>query len=898
MTKKIYGGMNVTHNVTAQGKRTAQGINDQVFDSDGNLDIDSYTREELLEIISLLPLSHYGTHNYLPAGVSGSFEGASENQSYRRQKIQLEDDGTLVMLRSGTDGSTQGVYYSYMPNALNAANLNLSVNTNKVYRPGYFGNNKFAVGMIGSDEKLAVGYYQTTDNTGSGVFVSLTNGTLDDTQHSGFIVSDITQIQPYGSLQYVMMANDNSLYFFSVGTSSNEFLVGVVRVVYNITAGTFTATRITGWNTKTFYNETVSNTDNITVMKSMISSNIVDKPYLYVPKNTYNIGLYMTSMDFYAAQEPGTQNIRFRVNGDAWITSTSYNTRPQHGFSYTLNLSTKQCSLDAGNDIGSNVAPFVVTDTGSSYIATGNVINSDPLYNHGGYRNLYSCYYYMSTGDTFCLSTPNLSEALEIQYSKFSPNSIYNILNTRVNTSSEFKYGVVHPSFGSSVGSYICGLELLPNNGTKLASRSDAGGQVPSYAVHKPTPNFQFKSLNFGTLNGYEPTTDRNFLPNTNDYRMIISSISGNTITANGGIFISDIRYSQPASYDYHMTGTGTFSITPSVLDNFKTAEYAKVAASWNLSSTAQKVAVLFVPQQTNIPAFVMLSTATTDLKNYVKIMEVNVNTRSGNITTLTFKRTVYENADGTSFNPNSIAYVGQASTGLIIYDMGDNYFIGGTNPVFHEVIGNTATPQFRSIVNKASGQFTDFKITGYHATFEIGTQPAAVPGLGFGVFVQADQSNKIVFKSCGTTLADYNAWTDKADPIVMVSQDVAQGFIVYFTEETPVMLSGKSFTMPVTNINLTTIKANPANSTFYIYVKMDQGVAKYVITEDVISETGTSAYNVFWIGTVKTDSLQILSVDVLKRSRLDVFGAALEATGSAFPVSYGLPSNTGTINW
>ena len=120
----------------------------------------------------------------------------------------------------------------------------------------------------------------------------------------------------------------------------------------------------------------------------------------------------------------------------------------------------------------------------------------------------------------------------------------------------------------------------------------------------------------------------------------------------------------------------------------------------------------------------------------------------------------------------------------------------------------------------------------------------------------------------------------------------------MYFTEETPVILSGKAFTLPITSINLTTVKANPANTLFHVYVKMEQGNAKYVITTDVISETGTTAYNIFWIGTIQTNSLQISNVNIQKRSRLDIFGASLEAAGSSFPVSYGLPSQTGTINW
>lgn len=137
MSKKIYGGLDVTHNVTVNGKRTIQGINEQVFDSNGNLELDTYSRDEVLDIVSMMPISHYGSQNYLPAGVSGDFNGASENQSQRRNKILLENDGTLVLLRSGTNGSVEGLFYSYLANALSVDDMSRTINTSRQYKPGF-----------------------------------------------------------------------------------------------------------------------------------------------------------------------------------------------------------------------------------------------------------------------------------------------------------------------------------------------------------------------------------------------------------------------------------------------------------------------------------------------------------------------------------------------------------------------------------------------------------------------------------------------------------------------------------------------------------------------------------------------------------------------------------------
>lgn len=901
MSKKIYGGLDVTHNVTVQGKRTIQGINEQVFDDNGNVVIDAYSREELLNVVSLLPLSHYGTHTYLPAGVSGFFNGAAENISYRKEKLLLEDDGTLVLLRTGTNGSVEGVYYSYLSNALVVEDMNLTVNTNKQYQPGYFGSDRYAVSLIGSDEKLVVGTYKTYSNTGTGIFISVTNGTLNDTQHNGILIpgTSLSTIVPQGILQFVLMANDGSLYFFSTDTDNNKFEVVVVNATIDIGAGTISATRLTNWTTKTFYNTTVSAQNNLIIQQKTESTLASDKPYVLRPNTLLGYGTYLTSVDLYVAQEPGTNNFRLRVNGDAWGATGSYDTRPQHSFSYTFNTSTRQCTLDAGNDIGSFSAPLVITDTGTQLISTGNVINSDDFYNHNGYRNIYSSYYYSNTGRAFCVSSPNLAESLTMQSAVYPIQSTYNLQNVRAVHGLDFKAGIVRPTFGSAVGSYINGVEILPNNSTKQYSRSsDTGFLRPSYSVHKATPDFTFSSLTRGTILGYEPTVERNFVGDVISNRALISSVSGNNVVTNGGIFMCNIRYTQPLSYDKNMLTTGTISITPSVLDSLRDSEFAKVISTWNLSGPNGREFILYVPQQTDIPAFAMLSAVNNNNQNYIKIIEVNVNTRTGNITSATWSRDVYEGLHGTNYRTNAAGGVGSSAFGLSIYDMGTTYFIGGSNPLTLPTIGNTNTQQFRSIVTKATKQFSSFIITGEHPSYDQGVQPAALPGIGFGLLYGIDQNNKMVFSKIGTTMADYNNWTTTGDPINVVSQDVAQGFIVYFTENTPVMLSGKSFTLPITNIDLTTIKPNPANSTFQVYVKMDQGLVKYHITPDVISETGTTAYNLFWIGSITTNALQITDINIQKRSRLDIYGASLEAAGSSFPVSYGLPSGNGTINW
>lgn len=40
------------------------------------------------------------------------------------------------------------------------------------------------------------------------------------------------------------------------------------------------------------------------ITNQVTSTNIADKPYVYVPQNLRGIGIYMTSIDLYVAQQP------------------------------------------------------------------------------------------------------------------------------------------------------------------------------------------------------------------------------------------------------------------------------------------------------------------------------------------------------------------------------------------------------------------------------------------------------------------------------------------------------------------------------------------------------------------------------------------------------------------
>lgn len=119
-------------------------------------------------------------------------------------------------------------------------------------------------------------------------------------------------------------------------------------------------------------------------------------------------------------------------------------------------------------------------------------------------------------------------------------------------------------------------------------------------------------------------------------------------------------------------------------------------------------------------------------------------------------------------------------------------------------------------------------------------------------------------------------------------------GYVVTFGREIPLFMNGLLYTLPAQTINLTTIKANPASTTFYVYVELVLGTPKYTISVTELPETFVNMY----IGKVLTNSTTINTISITKVSRFDIYRASTIPQGTAFPVSTGRPSQTGTITW
>lgn len=120
--------------------------------------------------------------------------------------------------------------------------------------------------------------------------------------------------------------------------------------------------------------------------------------------------------------------------------------------------------------------------------------------------------------------------------------------------------------------------------------------------------------------------------------------------------------------------------------------------------------------------------------------------------------------------------------------------------------------------------------------------------------------------------------------PFLGMSNLLVSSYTVYFKEIKNVILGGKSYDIPATYINLRDIDTNPANKTFYAYLKYKGGQPVYEIGLTVVPETPVSGL----IAIIRCGPSQIESI--IPYNRFSMVGVGVSATrqGSTIPASVG----------
>lgn len=886
-------------------KSNPHNLTTSILGAYNKTEVDAFFAQKLPA--GVLPLSRFGSLDYLPVSAAGSYESGTNigGYAYMDQPLLLERDGTLTWLRNGTDGSTQGVYYSYMKNA-KTANVN-AVFTNRRYRPSFIPAGKEVWRVFSGNKDVLIGEVRDVGaTTGRQVFIAFTNGTMDDTKHTGGLIPtsvyDPSILSTHYSVEPILAGSVLYMVYGLAGVSgsnaSDPYELKLFKInVSDIVNNTVTAwSLVTGWNV-TGAKSTKTGATNIRLADKIASTVGTDDAVFITPSSGVFGSEYAASWgngcmtkSFYD-QTSGKIRVNvwhgFRMNPSASASLTS-----EVMLSVVIDPVAMTAVLDApfvgGCSVTFNGGLNGLVFSNTAYSAAGRWIDN------GGYIYGGKNYHVTDDGYVFMVFMSNITEQTNylVRYKLTASQKPYDMLPTTglVATYNAVAIGAVGPS--PFMNGYR-GVSLLPNGYLLGVSEGTGTWQraVGKYKNAGETPSFAYKSVSGADQLGYSPKADRKLAGTLGGYTAstYLTEIdqSGN-ITASRLSILWSSSLSRPLTIDENLATSGTISVDATVLSNAAAAAYT--AAGY--TGTAKNIlAQLIVPGDASAPCVLCIWAIQPDGTQCTAVFTVAVGARSGVVGSVSLVNLAGKYAGPITANTTFTVATTDLVPGSTYTKMPEGYAItiGGFGRWAKS--GSSTINSFKLFVN------TDGSIEGF-ASLEYAPEYSAVhyfamPGLGVGTLrndtPDSDYYTKLLFQPNATTKSDFVTWPAKtrSDKVVILSQQVPAGWSVYFTDPTPVVMKGTYGQLAPASFDLTTIQADPSNTTFFVYVDWSGATPTYQITTTEQDESASKMY----IGKIVTGATQITSMQIGKVSRIGNYRVSQTPVGSAIPASTGNPT-------
>ena len=867
----------------------------------------------------VLPISRFGNLNYLPVGVGGSYESGTHigSTTYMRVPIHMEQDGTLVYLRNGSDGSTQGVYYSYLQNA-KTNSLSNTVLSNKKYRPPFIPSDMEVKRVyLGNGGALIGEVQRISDKGGLQVFIALCNDTFDDSKHTGTVLplsvwnptvnSDHQSWEPMlvaGTIYLIKAMNG----LYGLANNAGPCFLDVRSVLASQVAGGSVTelTTVTGWDV-VGVNQTRTNQPNILLCARAASTDKADDAMFTYPATGVAVNNWWASYGAGSLTncqvDKVTGKIRVIVAGLIRLSpSATVGITPGVSFSLVIDPVAKKATLDpmfvGGCDLDFNAARTAVVFSNTAYS-----VGSEQLYNSAVY---YSGKNIVLTNDGYgiCMGISSVTEQTNTirrcRLLGFTTPFNYMPGEARgADTVSSAPLAAVGPT--PFMNGYRA-VQLL-NNGYIMAKSKGTGPNWvrarARYALPGEQPTYVYKSLSGDDFLGYSPKSDRKLiseLPGAVETGALLTEMNSTVVTScRAGVLTTAIP-SRQLDFNDNLVPTGSIlSVAPAAL----TAAGLAVYAAAGFPGTAKDIFVqLNVPANPNARPVVMIWAIQPDGLQVAAICLATVASRTGAVGAVTVGTFIGKQTSaaitGSAFGRSNIELVG----GSTITEMAGGFAYTVCGFGLWALSGGSNLNAYKFFVN-TDGTVEGFGNNNYTPDYNF-AHYFAMPGLGVGTIrvdvPDSDFSTKLQFASIGKDKAAVLAWKPitRADKIVILSQQAPVGWNVYFTDPTPLFMAGNPYTLGVSSVDLMNITPNPANKKFYVYVQLVLGVPRYVIRENEVNDSETTMY----VGYITTGPIAITAIVVDKVDRIGTFRISNTPIGSAIPTSSGHPADVGKLTW
>lgn len=920
---------------TSAGYLTAHSVRKDNPHSLTPTQVNSYTNPEFADLLKqrigagIIPISRYGDLSYLPPGVSGSFEGSTTVKETGGADVnlreffsfQLEDNGTLTFLRNGTEGASYGVYYGFILGAANGLAGNKITVTTKRYKPAIAGAANYVNHIYQGGTGIIAGRVAdiATQTLGK-CFLALTNGSMNDVGHTACWLDatwDAILLRSeviVGKDKVYLLHNQ----YATVGAPATpepleytlyELPKSAFDNVTTVTPTVVTIGQCTGF-LGAQYNTGKLRFAAMAEAKDAVTPALIQ--HIAAPATWYSgsrhiggSGRIVTSSAFNA----DFSKLRVMTFQDArYILPGSVNQGIKVVWSFVLDMQTMTAVLDDG------LTPMQIEVASPTALKfTGTV---------GGSNNGLTI---LGTTSADISARPYLTDtglifSSRISYGPVSDDSIYrgkwnaftsqfDLLKAPLLTYiPETRETLTCPrTYGSPAGDGFDGFRLVPGNqGVVYCRNATSSGALVKFKLKEPgedlSTDYTYRSVSYPAgLIGYKPGLDRVDLNVTSKRPDLVNTIyemDDLGYAVRGSVLANQTGYlSRYLTMAADMSTSGTISATQAQLDALKNAIIT--AGGYDpLTVVGPSVIEVVVPQNPAMLAYAVVSFVAANFDRRLAIAKVTLNARSGVLTSLTYDSMIFHSNFGITANANGVYF--DPADGIRqgthwIYEVSDGFMVTGNPMGRYQYPSGSHYSRYAFFVNKSDGSISTPRHTSGGSNIA-NVRYAALPGLGIGEVSLVDITTKLVFRRIAKTKAEFATWAfteTLAASRVLISQEVAQGWSVYFTEPTPVIVNGIPAVIAQASFDLTTIKADPTNTTFYVYVSLVGGVASYDIRSSYVAEDNTFML----IGTIVTGTQGITSMNIEKVTKFAGYRLSATPLGKSIPVTAGLPSRESHID-
>lgn len=803
-------------------------VNDLIRNSNGLLaEADTYLPDDVLSI------SRYGTYSYLPIPAQGNYPAAGIGGG--TAVGEMEDDGTFVLLRSGGDAISAGVFYAYCK-FTSDGKIAKFIPTTMEYAPaGLPVGAKARVVFRGSE-----GVFCFRDTLGND-YVVLTGGTMDHSKHrivklvGGPNVSsvDTHPIIADGRICFVTTAMEGSGRIYT-----RLWTIPLASIDESVEAITPQLIQLGGVD---LYGNTMAPADVFYFTKVGQSANAEDQPLAHFITNkwsTRNVRHASNDFDIVAKGD----KLRVMMVHQTYLANSYTSSNAEWPMSYVIDLTARAVKHDYDGPM-----PIVVDDGG---IRPKRTASPDTCGLSGSGNSLGTA-----------IRSKRVHLSLGSEGTQWVP-----VLRTNVSNRPELDtfelYHMDNISMRATSGvSFIGNYGSALTNGLKCV-RIVEGNRIVGYQSNGVAIAEYVNNNGFG-VPGYGPTMNRKLLdgPTWDGIRKIPTVVKDGVAKSQGFVFA-----------DGHLSGNSVFSGDAlSVPISVDPAEWAKLNAAckawWDSLGVdpnyfIESRLMLYVTAEPDIPPIVVYYVGRwQDNDRVVKgkqaaVFEATVTKRTGNIGAVQLGSLIQQQVPVYNHLSLYTDFYDRVGTHYGKLDGGRWWMSLSSGPGMPS-IGSASyswSPLMVYNTTTKAWEYNNWSSPATHTTDGYVFTPEWGPG-----HTSRDATAEAVYADVvGLTMADWVA--QKSTRKVLSMTRVQEGWSVYFTEEVQGVLNGSQWTFPKKGFDLKSLfPGTNENSTFYIYADVTSGTADYRFSKTELQES----LQLVKVGYCKTDAERIIELRV-----------------------------------